>query len=142
MADIQAESIVFPLMSAKLSSKYGYRTHPVHKVRRHHKGIDLAVPSETQVRTISAGRVLFAGFYAGYGNLVTIEHKGSYVTLYGHLNSLLVKTGDEVSMGEIIATVGKTGTATGPQLHFELRKDGENLDPLKFFPSFTAKAEG
>lgn len=134
--------IVFPLMGPKLSSKYGLRIHPVRKLVRHHGGVDLAAPEKSHVRAVAAGRVIFAGEYAGFGKLVTIRHDGQRVSLYGHLSEVLVNTGDKIEAGKIIGRVGSTGLATGPHLHFEWRVDGDAVDPLKVFPSLAKAAMG
>jgi murein DD-endopeptidase MepM/ murein hydrolase activator NlpD len=134
--------IVFPVISPKLSSKFGNRIHPVYKYARHHSGIDLAVPEKTHVRAVLGGRVVFAGVYAGYGKLVTIEHSRGTVSMYGHLSEFKVNCGQVIKQGQIIGRVGSTGISTGPHLHFEWRQNGETVDPLRVFPSMTAQAEG
>ena len=139
---LQSTSIVFPLMEARVSSKYGPRRHPIRKVVRHHSGIDLAAPKNSHVRTVAAGMVVFADSYSGYGKLVTIKHPDGYTSLYGHLAEILANPGTQVDAGELIGRVGSTGLASGPHLHFEWRKDGRSIDPLKVFPSLTEAAEG
>lgn len=136
-------NVVFPVMGARVSSKFGMRNHPVYKTqRRHHAGVDLAVPSHSHVRSIAGGVVVFAGWYKGYGKLVTVQHEGGFVSLYGHLDEILVNVGEQIASGAVIGRVGKTGTATGSHLHFEWRKNGKPLDPLKAFPELAAPAEG
>lgn len=136
-------SIVFPLLSPRLSSQFGSRKHPVYKSIRHHNGVDLAAPMNSHVRAVSAGRVIFAGSYAGFGKLVTIEHDGgAYHSLYGHLNDVLVNTGERVESGDMVGRVGQTGTATGPHLHFEWRHKGKPIDPLSVFPSMLQPGQG
>lgn len=135
-------AIVFPLMAPKLSSKFGSRRHPVYRYQRHHSGVDLAAPMNSHVRAVSGGTVVFADSYKGYGKLVTIEHEQGYASMYGHLNEISVNPGQVVKAGDIIGRVGETGVATGPHLHFEWRQAGKIIDPLKVFPSLTAKASG
>ena len=137
-----ASSVVFPILNPRLSSKFGKRHHPVRKTRRHHNGVDLAAPENSHVRAIASGRVIFADTYSGFGKLVTIDHGGGYVSMYGHLSEIRINIGENVKAGDLIGRVGSTGLATGPHLHFEWRKDGKPLDPLKAFPFFTAEAEG
>lgn len=137
-----APPIVFPLMAPRISSKYGPRKHPVRKVHRHHNGIDLAAPRNAHVRAVTEGVVIFADTHAGFGKLVTIKHKNGYVSLYGHLRDIRVETGERIAAGEIIGRVGSTGLATGPHLHFEWRRGGKSIDPLKVFPDLAADAEG
>lgn len=135
-------SIVFPLMAPQLSSQFGERKHPIYKSHKHHDGVDLAAPSNSHVRSVFGGKVVYAGDYKGYGKLVTISHGEGFTSLYGHLNEMLVNPGDTVKAGEIIGRVGSTGASTGPHLHFEWRHFGKAINPLKVFPSLAAKAEG
>jgi murein DD-endopeptidase MepM/ murein hydrolase activator NlpD len=136
------ESFVYPILSPKLTSKFGQRKHPVFKHVKHHAGVDLAVPANSHVRAVSAGKVIYADKHGGYGRLVTVIHEDGYASMYGHLKKINVKVGDIVKPGQVIGLVGKTGTATGNHLHFEWRKDGIALDPLVVFPDLAAKAEG
>ncbi len=94
------------------------------------------------IRALSAGLVVFADPYAGFGNLVVIQHKNGVTTHYGHCSVLRVKPGQRVNPGQIIATVGSTGLSTGPHLHLEVRVNGEALDPLEVIPSLASEAEG
>ena len=140
--DLAFSNVVFPLVSARLSSPFGKRVHPVKKVVAHHHGIDLAAPSYAHVRSVSSGLVIFAGTHGGYGKLVTIRHDNGYLSLYGHLNEISVNLGDRLSAGQILGRVGSSGRATGPHLHFELRRKGKPVDPLKLFPELSKKAQG
>ncbi len=133
---------VFPLTSPRISSKFGKRVHPVHHYTSHHSGIDLAAPKNSHVRAVANGKIIFADTYAGYGKLVTIEHKDGLVSLYGHLEEIRINIGDSVMAGQIIGRVGSSGVATGPHLHFELRKEGKPINPLSVFPELTAEAKG
>lgn len=135
-------AVVFPVLSTRLTSKFGMRRHPITKGIRHHDGIDLAAPTGTDVRAIRDGIVVFTGRYQGYGNLVTIKHADGYTSLYGHLRKFSVKTGQHVCAGQLLGEVGSTGIATGPHLHFEWRQNNKSLDPIKIFPGFTASAKG
>ena len=134
--------IVFPVMSAKLSSKFGPRVHPVRKVHRHHGGVDLAAPQGSHVRSVTDGVIVFAGTLKGYGKLVTVRHSNERYSLYGHLSEIVVNVGSQVKAGQIVGRVGKTGLATGAHLHFEWREKGKSIDPLKVFPSLTEVAVG
>ncbi len=103
------------------------------------EGINIAVPEGTSVKASDAGVVAYAGNeLKGYGNLVLIRHEGGWVTAYAHNQSLMVKRGDTVRRGEIIAKAGQTGSVTSPQLHFELRKGASAVDPMKYMSSQTA----
>ncbi len=102
------------------------------KGREPHDGIDLAAPAGTSVRTAGEGLVLFAGPQSGYGLIVVVGHEKGLVTVYAHSRDLRVRTGQSVRPGQVIATVGESGKTSGPHLHFEVRVDGEPVDPLRF----------
>lgn len=140
--ELASQAVVFPILSPKMASGYGTRKHPILKSTRHHNGIDLSVPYDTQVRAVAAGQVVFAGNYKGYGNLITILHGDGYTSLYGHLKTIDVGIGHQMAAGQIIGRVGSTGLATGPHLHFEWRKDGKVIDPRELFPYLGAEAKG
>lgn len=109
--------------SGRVSSEYGWRIHPISKVRRLHNGIDIAAPSGTPVYAASSGVVAHAGWMGGYGNTVMISH-GSVTTLYAHLSSISVSVGQTVGRGQGVGAVGSTGNSTGPHLHFEVHPNG------------------
>lgn len=113
----------------KINSPFGYRIHPIFKVRKLHTGVDIGAPTGANVVAANSGRVIKAGWNNSYGNVIFIDHDGGIVTVYAHNSTLLVKTGDVVSRGQIIAKVGSTGNSTGPHLHFEVRKNGDYVDP-------------
>jgi murein DD-endopeptidase MepM/ murein hydrolase activator NlpD len=103
------------------------------------EGINIAVPEGTGIRAAEEGVVAYAGNeLKGYGNLVLIRHAGGYVTAYAHASQLLVKRGDNVKRGDIIAKAGQTGAVQSPQLHFEVRKGASALDPNKYLSASTA----
>jgi len=112
----------------KLTSKFGYRSLFGGSM---HQGIDLAGPTGSPIVASDGGTVTFAGWRNGYGNCVTIRHANGYSTLYGHCSKMLVKEGQAVAKGELIAKVGSTGRSTGSHLHFEIRINGTPVDPLK-----------
>jgi murein DD-endopeptidase MepM/ murein hydrolase activator NlpD len=118
--------------SYRLTSKYGYRTHPIDKTRKMHKGIDMAAPTGTPVYSPYEGKVVFAGQASGYGNYVKIQHADGTETRYGHLNSIDVSVGQPVKPGQKIGGVGSTGKSTGPHLHYEIRKHDNPVDPLPY----------
>ena len=97
-----------------------------------HEGIDLAAPLGTPVKTAAPGRVIYAGEQHGYGLIAIVEHDDGLVTLYAHNRDLRVKAGQRVREGQVIATVGESGRTSGPHLHFEVRKEGEPVDPLDY----------
>jgi murein DD-endopeptidase MepM/ murein hydrolase activator NlpD len=106
------------------------RRHPLLGVVRRHDGIDIAAAAGTPIIAPAAGRVIFAGRKFGYGNTVDIDHGSGVVTRYAHARSLMVREGDEVAAGAVIATVGRTGLATAPHLHYEVRFRGRQMNPL------------
>ncbi len=117
----------------RISSQFGLRIDPFEGRIRQHNGIDIALKEGTEIKASAPGRVIFSGEARGYGKVVIIEHEGGFSTLYGHNSSNIVKKGDLVKEGQLIAFSGSTGRATGPHLHFEVRKDGEAVDPSYLF---------
>ena len=115
-----------------ITSRYGPRLDPYTKTIKFHKGIDIAAPVGTPVKSVMDGKVIFTGWIRGYGEIVIIKN-GNLITKYAHNSKILVKKGDFVKKGEIIAEVGKTGRATGPHLHFEVVLNGRNVDPINYF---------
>jgi murein DD-endopeptidase MepM/ murein hydrolase activator NlpD len=97
-----------------------------------HEGIDIAVPVGTPVRASGGGAVEAAGADADYGMFVLLRHPGGYESMYGHASRLLVREGDSVVAGQVIALTGNSGRSTAPHLHFEIRREGQSLDPLTF----------
>jgi len=115
----------------RISSRYGYRFHPVWGRRMMHTGLDIAARSGTPIRAALGGRVKFVGWKGGLGRAVIIEHPNGYETLYGHCSKILVSRGQTVKRGEQIATVGSTGISTGPHVHFEVKKNSKRMNPEK-----------
>jgi murein DD-endopeptidase MepM/ murein hydrolase activator NlpD len=107
------------------------RRHPLLGVVRRHAGIDIAAPAGTHILAPAAGRVRFSGKKFGYGYTVEIDHGEGVVTRYAHCRSLMVRSGDDVAAGAIIATVGRSGLATAPHLHYEVMVNGRNVNPLQ-----------
>lgn len=120
-----------PVAFSRVSSGFAMRFHPVLKQMRAHLGTDFAASTGTPARTVGDGVVTFSGVQNGYGNVVFIKHRGDTETVYAHLSRLLVSRGDRVSQGQTIGLVGSTGWATGPHLHFEVRTNGVQQDPMK-----------
>jgi murein DD-endopeptidase MepM/ murein hydrolase activator NlpD len=100
--------------------------------RKSHKGIDISSPLGTPIKASNAGRVMYSNTMKGYGNVVIIRHSDEYVTVYAHNQANLVEEGTWVEKGQIIGKVGQTGNATGPHLHFEIRRNSKTMDPLLF----------
>jgi murein DD-endopeptidase MepM/ murein hydrolase activator NlpD len=119
---------VWPIADGVLFSEFGPRG------QTHHDGVDISSPVGTPVRAARDGRVIYADSLRGYGNLIILEHDGGYATVYAHNRENHASPGDEVRQGETIAEVGDTGTASGPNLHFEIRKDNVARNPRFFLP--------
>ena len=115
-----------------VTSKHGYRRHPVTGRYQHHAGIDFRAATGTRVYASKPGRVIFAGWKNGYGKFVGIEHEGNFTTWYGHLSRIRVKVGQTVNQGRVIGLSGNTGISTGPHLHFEIRYKGRSEKPTKY----------
>lgn len=113
-----------PVSALNVTSGFGPRWG------RTHLGVDLGMPSGSPVSAADAGNVIFAGYCGSYGNLVKVDHGNGMITYYAHCSKLLVRQGQAVEKGTVIAEVGSTGNSTGPHLHFEVRIDGENVDPM------------
>ncbi|MCR4617885.1 MAG: peptidoglycan DD-metalloendopeptidase family protein [Lachnospiraceae bacterium] len=126
-------SFVFPIASYKyVSSKYGWRIHPVYGTQKFHSGVDLAASYGTAIYAAYAGVVAGAGYNSSMGNYVMINHGDGLYTVYMHASALYVKEGDVVSTGQTIAAVGSTGVSTGNHLHFSVRLNGEYVDPNNY----------
>jgi len=116
----------------RITSPFGYRIHPIYKTRKLHTGIDIAVSAGGTVTAAQSGTIIYADWYGGYGKCIMIDHGGGIVTLYAHNSKLKVKVGQQVSIGESISEAGSTGNSTGAHLHFEVRLDGEMVDPMEY----------
>ena len=117
----------------RISDHYGYRTHPVLHHKQMHAGLDFAMPIGTPIYATANGVVLSVGMQPGYGHMVEIRHNFGFGTRYGHLNGkYLVKQGDFVRKGDIIAYSGNSGLSTGPHLHYEIRFISKALNPINF----------
>ena len=118
--------------AGRITSRFGSRIHPVLGYRRFHAGVDFGASHGTTITAADSGKVIFAGWYGGYGNSVIIDHGGGLTTLYAHASRLNVREGQAVLKGQTIAAVGSTGLSTGPHLHFEVRRNGSPVDPMGF----------
>lgn len=116
----------------RITSKYGYRIHPVYKTKKFHSGIDIGAGYGVNIVASADGVVTLATTNGGYGKCIIINHGSGITTLYGHCSSLLVSKGDKVTKGQVIAKIGSTGVSTGPHLHFEVRVNGSTRDPLSY----------
>jgi len=118
--------------SYRISSRYGWRIHPILHTRRFHDGVDLACPTGTPIHVADRGLVVFVGWQNAYGRTILVDHGSGISTMYAHCSRFAVKKGQTVSRGQVIGYVGSTGWSTGPHLHFGLRKYGKSINPMKF----------
>lgn len=126
------ELFISPL-GGRITSAFGKRRHPVTGKASRHGGIDIAVKEGSLVGAAASGVVIVASYDVGhYGVAVFIDHQNGYITHYGHLSKILVRQGQKVRQGHIIARSGSTGRSTGPHLHFTVKRNGVNIDPLQF----------
>jgi murein DD-endopeptidase MepM/ murein hydrolase activator NlpD len=132
----------WPVEQAGLSSPFGMRFHPLEGRRRMHNGVDLAATPGKIVAAAAAGWVVRTGWAGGYGLLVEVRHPGDLTTRYGHLSAILCAPGDAVEANQPLGLVGRTGTATGPHLHFEVWRGGEPRDPLPWLGLAAAGSAG
>ena len=122
----------WPVSPLVVSSPYGSRVHPIAGQPSFHSGIDLESPLAQPVRAAEVGTVVFSAWNGGYGKEIELQHDAHWATRYGHLDVLLVRPGTVVKKGQVIGLSGNTGMSTGPHVHFELRRDGDALDPEYF----------
>ena len=121
-------------VAGPISSYYGYRTSPGGIGSTFHEGVDIAGDYGTPISATAAGTVTQAGWVGGYGYLVEVKHADGIVTRYGHNSAVLVYEGQHVDQGSMIALMGSTGNSTGPHCHYEVRINGEAVDPMYFLP--------
>jgi murein DD-endopeptidase MepM/ murein hydrolase activator NlpD len=133
-----------PIDGARISSPFGMRFHPILGYTRMHKGVDFAAPTGTPVFAAGDGVEEFVGRNRGYGKFVRIRHNGDYGTGYGHLSRFAARLapGTRVAQGQVIGYVGATGLATGPHLHYEVLKDGAEINPQGLKLAFADRLDG
>jgi murein DD-endopeptidase MepM/ murein hydrolase activator NlpD len=124
----KSRQFAWPVTAGLVSSPFGIRNGVMHD------GVDIVAPAGTAIHAADDGTVIFVGHLRGYGNAVILQHSGGYVTVYGHNERNLVRYGEQIVRGEIIAQLGSTGRATGPNLHFEVRFQGQPQNPLAYLP--------
>ncbi len=121
-----------PVTKGWVSSHYGYRKDPFSGKKAFHHGVDVAGKENSDVIAVAAGVVTWVGEKKNYGHLVEIRHADGYLTRYGHNSKLLVKRGELVTKGEVIAQMGSSGRSTGPHVHFEIARNGQTINPAKY----------
>lgn len=119
-------------VSGEITSPYGYRVHPIWGTTIYHSGIDIGVDEGTPVHAADSGVIVWSGWMGGYGYAVVIDHGNGLSTLYGHNSELAVDEGQSVSKGQVVAYAGSTGNSTGPHVHFEVRENGDPVDPIGY----------
>lgn len=132
-AGVRPSVLAWPV-NGPITSPFGWRIHPILGTKKLHTGIDIGVAYGTPIHAAGSGVVILAQRYGGYGNATVIDHGGGLASLYGHQSKIIVKVGQEVTVGQVIGYVGCTGYCTGPHLHFETRENGTPVDPMKYLP--------
>ena len=118
----------------KMASGYGYRIHPIYKVRKMHWGTDFSAKTGTPIYATGDGRVItYKNSRSGYGKHIVIDHGYGYQTLYAHMSKIDVRKGQRVKRGDVIGYIGSSGRSTAPHLHYEVIKDGKKINPINFF---------
>jgi murein DD-endopeptidase MepM/ murein hydrolase activator NlpD len=115
-----------------ITSPYGMRYHPILKYNKKHTGVDIGAPSGANIVAADSGTVIQTGWMGGYGQVVVIDHGGGISTLYAHMSTIIAANGASVTKGETIGKVGSTGWSTGPHLHFEVRINGVDTNPMSY----------
>lgn len=118
----------------RVASGFGYRIHPIHKIRKMHTGMDFTAPTGTHIYATGDGVVeSVTSSKRGYGNHIVIKHRFGYKTRYAHMSKFNAKEGQHVKRGDIIGYVGNTGSSTGPHLHYEIEKDNKKVNPYNYY---------
>ena len=125
---------IWPVVG-EISSPFGSRMHPIFKVQSFHTGLDIGAPQGRPVFAASDVIFLYSGTLGGYGKTIVVDHGAGYTSIYGHLSNYYVKRATKVKKGQLIGLVGSTGLSTGPHLHFEVRVNGKEVNPLNYLPN-------
>lgn len=132
---VSSSGFIYPI-SGPITSQFGWRTHPIFKSRIFHSGIDIGGPNGGTIKASNDGKVIYAGWYGGYGKVVILDHgviNGKPITtLYGHMSAITVSNGQFVKKGQQVGREGSTGYSTGPHCHFEVRVNGKPTNPLNY----------
>ena len=134
--NIQVASGFIKPISGRITSPFGWRTHPIFNTRSFHSGVDIGGPNYGEIHASNSGKVIYSGWYGGYGKVVIVEH-GVYggkpvSTLYAHMSTIKVANGQKVTKGQILGYEGTTGYSTGPHCHFEVRVNGQPSNPRSY----------
>ena len=128
---LAAQPSIWPI-SGEVTSGFGWRNAPLGEGKELHPGIDIGSNMGMPVVATADGEVVQSGWSEGYGNIVQIDHGNGIVTIYGHNSRIIVNTGEKVKKGQVISYVGSTGKSTGPHVHYEIRVNGNTVDPTSF----------
>lgn len=135
-SDITVATGFMKPISGRITSPYGYRIHPIFNTRTFHSGIDIGGPNQGAIKASNSGKVIYTGWYGGYGKVVILEHGmvggKPLTTLYAHMSSIAVSNGTKVQRGQVLGYEGTTGYSTGPHCHFEVRENGQTKNPLSY----------
>ncbi len=135
-SNVQVASGFVKPIAGRITSPFGWRTHPIFNSRSFHSGVDIGGPNLGAIRASNSGKVIYSGWYGGYGKVVILEHgivNGKPITtLYAHMNSIAVSNGQRVTKGQVLGYEGTTGYSTGPHCHFEVRVNGQPNNPLNY----------
>lgn len=127
-----SSGFIRPVASSTITSSYGPRVHPVTGQYKVHTGVDFAASTGTPFVAAKDGVVTAAEYHPAYGNMVIIDHGGGFSTLYAHASQLKVSVGQKVKQGQVVSLVGSTGYSTGPHAHFEIRINGQHVNPMDY----------
>lgn len=130
--EVRRLPIANPARNWPVTSSFGSRSDPFLGSTAFHSGMDFRAPSGSPIRATASGVVTKAGWNGGYGRLVEINHGNGYFTRFAHMSKVLVAEGDKIKIGDVVGAVGSSGRSTGPHLHYEVRKNGSAVDPLRF----------
>ncbi len=123
-------------IGGRITSPFGWRTHPIFNSRTFHSGVDIAGPNRGSIKASNSGKVIYSGWYGGYGKVVIVDHGNingkPTTTLYAHMSSIRVSNGQTVNKGDVLGYEGTTGYSTGPHVHFEVRINGKPNNPLNY----------
>lgn len=120
---------------SRTASGYGWRIHPIYKIKKFHEGMDFTAPTGTEIYATADGVVseIQTNVHRGYGNMVMVDHGYGYETVYAHMERIKVRMGQHVKRGDVVGYVGNTGLSTGPHLHYEVRKDQKAVNPIGYY---------
>ena len=119
-------------VNGKITNLFGPYNNPKYNITNFRSGIDIKADHGEPIRSVFKGKVIYSSWFKGYGNMIIIDHGNSYYTVYAHMEETFKSKGEEVDAGEVIATVGDTGSMTGAKLYFEVRHHGKPMDPLEW----------